>query len=261
MRRENSILKPDQSDAVQTIPLPRINPDPDQPRKYFDEAEELRLSESIKHNGLIQPILVRPIEHPTYEFQIVYGERRYRAHKRLGLSVIKALVRDLDDTEVKNLQLLENIQRSDLSDIELAWEFSKRIERGQTHQEIADFIGKTRSYVTQRLSLLGLSDSDQQRMLRGELGFSQARVLVSVKDPEERRTLSMNVDKNKTVKTLQMEISSESAKRVTRVTKSHVNVERLAVIKFLSQKDGSLKKLVSRSQLIAALIEDIKILS
>ena len=71
----------------------------------------------------------------------------------------------------------------------------------------------------------------------------------------------MNVDKNKTVKTLQMEISSESAKRVTRVTKSHVNVERLAVIKFLSQKDGSLKKLVSRSQLIAALIEDIKILS
>jgi len=254
-------LNPEPIDVVKLIPLDEIIPDPGQPRKFFDEVEEQGITESIQQYGLIQPILVRPNNHSTSSYTIVCGERRYRAHKRLGLGAIKTIIREMEDPEVMDLQLLENIQRKDLSDIELAWEFKKREDRGQTHHEIADFIGKNRSYVSQRLSLLSLSDSDQQRMLRGELGFSQARVLVSVKDPEERKTHSMNVDKNKTVKTLQLEINGESAKMVTRVTKSHVNVECLAVIKFLSKEDGSLKKLVSRSQLIAALIEDIKILS
>jgi ParB family chromosome partitioning protein len=243
------------------IPIDRILPDPDQPRKFFDEAEELRIAESIQRHGLIQPILVRPIKHPAHDYRIVYGERRYRAHKRLGLRTIKAIVREMEDSEARDLQLLENIQRSDLSDIELAWEFQRRIKEGHTHQQIAEVIGRNRSYVTQRLSLLRLSDSDQQRMLRSELSFSQARVLVSVKDPEERRRISKNMNKDVTVKNLQREIRGESVNNVTRVTsKSHVSVENLAVYKLLSEEDGGLKTVVSRSQLIVAYLEDLKLL-
>jgi len=91
-------VRPDPVDVVQMISLDRILPDPDQPRKFFDEAEELRIAESIQRHGLIQPILVRPIKHPAYDYRIVYGERRYRAHKRLGLRTIKAIVREMEDS-------------------------------------------------------------------------------------------------------------------------------------------------------------------
>ena len=164
----------EQVEFIHVLPIDRISPDPDQPRKFFDEAEELRIAESIQRHGLIQPILVRPIKHPAHDYRIVYGERRYRAHKRLGLRTIKAIVREMEDSEARDLQLLENVQRSDLSDIELAWEFQRRIKEGHTHQQIAEVIGRNRSYVTQRLSLLRLSDSDQQRMLRSELSFCRA---------------------------------------------------------------------------------------
>lgn len=165
----------------------------------------------------------------------------------------------MEPSEVRDFQLLENLERSDLSDIELAWEFKKRVDHGQTHQQIAEVIGRNRSYVTQRLSLHKLSDSNQQRMLRGELSFSQARALVSVKDPQERRVISMNMNKKTTVKELQKEILGESAKNVTRVTStSHVNVENLASYKLLSEEDGTLKKIVSRRQLIDAYLEDLK---
>jgi len=253
-------VRPDPVDVVQMISIDRILPDPDQPRKFFDEAEELRIAASIQKYGLIQPILVRPIKHPIFDYCIVYGERRYRAHKRLGIQTIKVIIQEMDNSEAKDLQLLENIHRSDLSDIELSWEFQRRIEDGQTHKQIAEVIGRDRSYVTQRLSLLQLSDSNQQKMLKGELGFSQARILLSVKDPEKRNNISKIMDKGVTVKKLQREIRGESV-YVTRVTsKSHVRVENLAVYKLLSEEDGGLKKVVSRSQLIVAYLEDLKLL-
>lgn len=108
------------TDTVQRIPIASINPDLEQPRKYFDEAQEQRLTDSIMKYGLIQLILVRPIKHSTCKYEIVCGERRYRAHKRLGLSYIKTIVQKVEDTEVLDLQLLENIQRKDLTNIELA---------------------------------------------------------------------------------------------------------------------------------------------
>ena len=86
-------MKPNLDDVVQMISLDRILPDPDQPRKFFDEAEELRIAARIQKYGLIQPILVRPVKHSGYDYRIVHGERRYRAHKRLGLETIKALAR------------------------------------------------------------------------------------------------------------------------------------------------------------------------
>jgi len=246
-------------DTILSISIDRISPDPSQPRKYFDETEEQRLAESIQRYGLQQPILLRPVKHPTYDYLIVHGERRYRAHKRLGLNSIKAFVRDMMDSEARDIQLLENIQRSNLSDIELAWEFQRRVGWGQTHQEIAEVIGRNRSYVTQRLSLLRLSESDQQRLLRGELNFSQARLLVSVKNPEERKRISETINKEVTVRRLQQETQVESVSCVTRVTsKNVVNVNELAVCKLIHDDDGTLKRALPRVQLIKAYIVDLK---
>lgn len=244
---------------VRFISIDRIIPDPEQPRKYFDEAEELHLAKSIETHGLLQPILVMPIEDPTYDFQIICGERRYRAHKRLGLVTIKAIIKEMDISEVKDIQLLENVQRSDLSDIELAWEFQRRVDRGQTHRQIAEVIRRNHSYVTQRLGLLKLTDIDQKRMLRGELSFSQARVLLSIKNPEDRRKISENLTKDMSVRSLQKKLQAESFCPVTRVTSS-VDVESLAINKLLTLKNGGLKKIVPRQLLITAILEDLKTL-
>lgn len=255
-------MEPNAKENIKFIPIDSILPDPDQPRKFFDENEEQRLADNIRIYGLLQPIMVRPIKHPAFDYCIVFGERRYRAHKRLGLQTIKVIIKEMDDSEARDLQLLENIHRSDLSDIELAWEFQRRFEDGQTHQQIAKVIGRNRSYVTQRLSLLQLSDSNQQKMLKGELGFSKARILLSVKDPEKRNNISKIMDKGMTVKKLQSEIRDYTNKMVPRVTSvSHVNVKILAIRRLLLEEDCRLKKVVPKDQLISALIKDIKMLS
>ena len=260
-------MRPDPVDVVQMISLDRILPDPDQPRKFFDEAEELRIADSIQRHGLIQPILVRPIKHPAYDYRIVYGERRYRAHKRLGLRTIKAIVREMEDSEAKDLQLLENVQRKDLSDIELAWEFNKRIEKGHTHEQISKIIGKTKSYVTQRLSLLRLSKESQERMLRGDLKFSKARLLLSIKDPEDRDRISKKISKDTTVKQVLGLINENMARQmVTCVTSRNprisdlIIIQNLAVRKTIIREDGTLRETVPCSELIRAYIADIKIL-
>lgn len=236
-------------------------PDPDQPRKFFEGVEEQEMENSIRKYGLIQPILIRPIKHPDYRYMIVYGERRFRAHIRLGLQNIKAMIRDLEDSEVRDIQLLENIERSDLSDIELALEFKRRVDAGQTHQQIAQVIGKTRSYVSQRLGLLKLSDSEKQKMLRHQLSFSQARLLLSVKDNEERRRISNELNGKITIKKLYKKIRGDSDSDVTQVTKdSQVQVGNLAVLKVLCNEKGILQKVVPRTQLITAYLDDLKML-
>ena len=113
----------ERGEAVLTIPLSRIRPDPDQPRKFFDEKKVKKLADSIRKFVLLQPIMVRPVNHNLYDYIIVHGERRFRAHKQLGLETIKALLWEKGESSVRDLQLLENVQRMDLSDIELAWEF------------------------------------------------------------------------------------------------------------------------------------------
>jgi ParB family chromosome partitioning protein len=251
-----------QADAVQTIPIDRISPDQDQPRKFFEEAEEQRLADSIRRHGLIQPILVRPVEYPSYDYLIVHGERRFRAHRRLGLGTIKAIVREIEESHAKDLQLLENVQRKDLTDIELAWEFRRRVDEGQTHEQIAKIIGKDRSYVTHRLSLLKLSEHDQQRMLTGELGFSKARALLSVRDSEQRDKISRRITTDTSVKETIRIIHEETLKPdidVTRVTSpGDVRVSELQVCSIIHDRDGGLRDTVPREELIRAFIEDLK---
>lgn len=166
MREDNKIF---------SIPLEQIRTDSTQPRKHFDLQKIGELAESIKEHGLLQPILVRPNGNGTFE--IVHGERRYRAHQKAGLPTIKCIIRELSDSKVVDVRLVENIEREDLTDLELAKEFQKRVGQGETHQQIADSIKKTRAYVTQRLALLKLPENVQRKLEKGEIGFTEARIL------------------------------------------------------------------------------------
>ncbi|MET3210803.1 UNVERIFIED_CONTAM: ParB/RepB/Spo0J family partition protein [Paenibacillus sp. PvR008] len=135
------------------IPMSNIQPNPNQPRKQFDEESLRELADSIVADGLQSPILVRRVGEG---YEIVQGERRYRAHVLAGLSSIRAEIRDLSDTEAFHLAVIENIQREQLTDIEEAHAFQNYVELGYTHEQVAEKVKKSRTYVTSKLRLLKL---------------------------------------------------------------------------------------------------------
>lgn len=241
--------------GILEIPLENVVADPGQPRKYFDSETIETLARSIEKHGLLQPILVRPFDNGDY--QIVHGERRYRAHQLLGWKTIKAEVKELTDEQVQDIRLIENLERNDLTDIELAWEFERRVKAGQTHEQIARTIHRTRAFVTQRLALLKLSKKDQMRMLRGELSFSNARLLLSIKDPNVRAEVSSQVTKDTTVKAT-LSLVKPNVTRVTSpapnpISGPYVNVRELAVYPIITGDDK-----VPIWVLVRAYIQDLK---
>jgi ParB family chromosome partitioning protein len=163
-------------EEIVDLPLDRVQTDPTQPRRTFDQTKLEELAQSIKTNGQIQPIVVFRVSGESFLFQIEEGERRYRACTMLGLPTIKAIVRpqQRDKRVVQNRRLAENIDREALSDSELALEFKSRIESGQSVQQIASDIHRSRSYVSQRLLILE-NPEVFEAMQKGELSFVQAR--------------------------------------------------------------------------------------
>lgn len=237
------------------IPLEQITPDPNQPRKYFNEETIEGLAKSISDHGLLQPILVRSRDDGNY--QIVHGERRFKAHQKLGLPTIQCIVRQISDNEAADIQLIENLERNDLTDIELAWEFKKRVDANQSHARIAKIIGKSRSFVTQRLALLKLSKQEQMRMVRGQLSFSNARQLLSIKDPSLRKKVSEQITDSTTV--MQTATMIKQSEAVTHVTDyesvNQINVRELATYKLLTNRET-----VTSNELLTALAKDLKLL-
>jgi ParB family chromosome partitioning protein len=167
----------EQQTIIREIPLKRIIPDPEQPRKHVNIESLNELAESIKTHGLLQPILVRSNGDGTYV--IVHGERRFRAHQIAQLLTIKCIVSDMDDTEAKDAQVIENLIREDLSDMELAREFQRRADAGATHEQIAKAVGKSRAFVTQHLGLLRLPEKRQEQLEKGEITFADARLMAA----------------------------------------------------------------------------------
>jgi ParB family chromosome partitioning protein len=164
------------------IPIDLVQRNPGQPRKHFDEAELTDLANSIRAHGVQQPILVRPIEGGRYE--IVAGERRWRAAQRAGLHAIPAVARDLDELEVLEIAIIENVQRADLNPIEEAQGFQALIDRfGRTQQEIADSVGKSRPHIANMLRLLSLPDDLQEMVRDGRLSSGHARAILTAPDP------------------------------------------------------------------------------
>jgi len=171
------------------ISLDNILPDPDQPRKRPDEAKIEELAESIKMHGLLQPILVRSIGNGR--FQLVYGERRFKACKQLGLKNIRAEVRDFSDKEALETQLVENLQREDLNPIDEAETFQRMIvEFHYTHKEIALRIGKSREYVTNALRLLRLPNVMKEAIGNEKITRSHARILLPLDNTKQKEVLA-----------------------------------------------------------------------
>src|SRR5580698_2525353 len=168
--------------AVTEIPVELVKANPDQPRRHFDEAELEELARSIREKGVLQPILVRPAVFAG-EYQIVAGERRWRAAQRAGVRSIPALIRSLSDEEVLEIAIVENIQRTDLSALEEAESYRTLVEKfGRTQAQVADTVGKSRVHVTNALRLLQLPASVQAMVRAGQLTPGHVRPLIGAAD-------------------------------------------------------------------------------
>jgi ParB family chromosome partitioning protein len=175
-----AVQKPLPSQGEQRmIPLDRISPSPFNPRKTFPEAELEELSNSIREKGLVQPIVVRPIGVGGQHYEIVAGERRWRAAQKASMHLVPAIVRALTDQEALELAIIENVQRSDLNAIEEAAGYRELIERfGYTQEELSQIIGKSRSHLANTMRLLKLPDTVQGLVREGQLTAGHARALV-----------------------------------------------------------------------------------
>ena len=168
--------------GVQMIPIAGIEPNPAQPRRVFAEEALAELAASIQARGVIQPIVVRPHGH---RFQIVAGERRWRAAQRARLHEIPAIVREFSDDETLEVALIENIQRQDLNAIEEAQAYQRLVDQyGHTQEELGKLVSKSRSHVANLLRLLDLPAKVQTLVGTGQLSMGHARALITASDPE-----------------------------------------------------------------------------
>jgi ParB family chromosome partitioning protein len=167
------------------VPMDRITPSPFNPRKHFDNGELDELAASIREKGLVQPIILRPVGPGGHHYEIVAGERRWRAAQRASMHLIPAIVRALSDQEALELAIIENVQRTDLNVLEEAAGYRELIDRfGYTQDELGQIIGKSRSHLANTLRLLKLPDSVQTMVRGGELSAGHARALVGREDAE-----------------------------------------------------------------------------
>ena len=181
-RKAGGDATPENRGGVREIEIARIRPNPNQPRIQFTEEAIAELADSIAERGVLQPILVRP---KGDEFEIIAGERRWRAAQRARLHAIPALVREIDEATTAELALIENIQREDLSAIEEAEGYRQLIERhGHTQDGVSKIVHKSRSHVANLLRLLELPESVKQSLLKGEITMGHARAVATAPDPE-----------------------------------------------------------------------------
>jgi ParB family chromosome partitioning protein len=167
------------------VPIDRVKPSAYNPRKNFNEAELEELATSIRERGLVQPLVVRPLGTSGLEYEIVAGERRWRAAQRASLHLIPVIVRPLSDQEALEIAIIENVQRADLNAIEEATGYRDLIDRfGYKQEELAEIIGKSRSHLANTMRLLKLPESVQKLVRSGELSAGHARALVGREDAE-----------------------------------------------------------------------------
>ncbi len=168
------------------VPIEQIAPNPDQPRRHFAPAALEELAASIREKGIIQPLILRPDPEKPERFQIVAGERRWRAAQMAQLHDVPALVRELDDTEVLEIAIIENIQRADLNPVEEAAGYAQLMERfGHTQEKLAEALGKSRPHVANCLRLLTLPQGVLDMLRDGKLSAGHARALVGRDNAEE----------------------------------------------------------------------------
>ena len=196
---------------VAEIPLSSIVPNPHQPRRQFNDASLQELAASLRSTGLIQPIIVRPAAAGSYE--LIAGERRWRAARLAELSAVPAIIRDVDSTTQAQMALIENIQREDLNPLDRAAAYQTLIKHlGLTQAELAGRLGEDRSTVTHFLRLLEMPPVVQEFVREGRLTLGHAKLLAGVTDPSEQQRLAqLAVDQNLSVRNLERVIQTAAA--------------------------------------------------
>ena len=183
--QDNSYLAPEMSRAPKSVPIEFLYPGKYQPRQHFDDEAIQGLADSIKEKGVLQPLLVR--RHPSIAdaFEIIAGERRWRASQKAGLHELPVIVRELSDRETLEIGLIENIQRQDLNPLDEAEGYQRLMnEFGHTQEALSKSVGKSRSHVANMLRLLSLPASVKDLVKNGDLSMTHARALLSVANPE-----------------------------------------------------------------------------
>ncbi len=185
---QNSVDK----DSILLVKLSEIEPNKNQPRKSFDEKSIEELSQSIKEHGLLQPILVRPMVNGTY--QIIAGERRWRACRMAELDTVPVIIKEFDDRKTMEVSIIENLQREDLNPVEEALGFKALIDTyGLTQEQVAERVGKSRSAITNALRLLSLDDKILASLREGEITVGHAKALLSAETERRHSLLSLAV--------------------------------------------------------------------
>ena len=170
--------------ADTSVPIEKLHANPDQPRRLFADNDLEDLANSIRAKGIIQPLIVRPNPNINEEYQIVAGERRWRAAQMAQVHDIPVIIRELDDTEVLELGIIENIQRADLNAVEEAVGYRQLMDRfGHTQEKLADALGKSRSHIANLLRLLTLPDEVLSYLKEGKISAGHARALVPATNP------------------------------------------------------------------------------
>ena len=184
--------EPESTGGLKTLPLHKIEPNPNQPRRDFDDEELEALAESIRQHGIIQPLTVR--EMPNGYYQIIAGERRWRASRLAGLDEVPVVIMEADDRKAMELALIENLQRQDLNPVEEAQGYDALINRfGLTQEEAAERVGKSRPAVANALRLLGLCPEVQERVRKGELSAGHARAILQLKSEKKQQEAAQKI--------------------------------------------------------------------
>ncbi len=185
----------EENGAVRTMKISEIEPNRDQPRKLFDDDALLSLADSIRQHGVIQPLLVRPT--PSGVYEIIAGERRWRACRMVGLSEVPVVVKELDDKQTMQIALIENLQREDLNAIEESLGYQRLMEEfDMTQDEVAKTVGKSRPAVANSLRLLALPEKVSKMVEKGDISAGHARALLSLENEKEMLELAERIVKN-----------------------------------------------------------------
>jgi ParB family chromosome partitioning protein len=224
------------------LPIEKVEPHADQPRTHFDKEKLTELAESIKQKGVVQPILVRPIDKSKNKFQIVAGERRWRASQQAGLHHVPAIIKDYSDLEVLEIALVENIQRHDLNSIEEAKAYQQLIDlNGWTQDELAKKISKDRTTISNYLRLLNLHPTVQNMIVDKKISMGHAKAILAVADhPSQIQLAKKVVDQKLSVRATEKEVQ-QSPKSPSEM----VSVESLEQ-KLVKRLETDLQRITSR---------------
>lgn len=217
----------DKNERIVNINISLIKPNENQPRKEFDEESLLELSQSIKTYGIIQPIIVRKLGE---NYEIVAGERRWRASKKAGLKEIPCIIKDMKELDSIKIALIENLQRQDLNPIEEAEAFEELMKNHRfTQEEVAKIVGKSRSYIANTIRLLKLDEKTMNHIEEGRISSGHGRALLSIENPKERENIAKEIIDKK----LNVRDTEKIAKEIKEVKKEKTSTDNVFSNTFL----------------------------